>query len=263
MQYTLLQMVQRILSAMDSDDVNTINDTAESYQVALLIEGVYRDLVAECDFPENYSMFELNATSTSNPTVMTLPDNVLSLEWVKYDNKLSTDTYSNFVLVEYKDIDNFMEIINNYASINDATIIGTFDYSITNASNTDTVTFIYRKDSFPKYYTSFDDGTLIFDSLDTDEEAPDYLAKTKTQCYGSFTKTFTLSDEFVPELDAYQFSLLMNEAKARAFMELKQVANPNAEAHARRLRIRLRNTKRRVPNENDWPRSHLPNYGRK
>jgi hypothetical protein len=256
-------MVQQILSAMDSDEVNSITDTAESEQVALLIEGVYRDLVAECDFPENYSLFELNVTDANSPTVMTIPDEVLKLEWVKYDNKLSTDTFSNFELVKPLEVADFMETINHFATIDDATIVGTFDYSITNGSNTDTVTFLYRKDKFPTYYTSFDDGTVVFDSLDTDEESPDYLAKSKTQCYGPFTKTFTQSDEFVPPLDAYQFSLLINEAKARAFIELKQASNPNAEAHARRLRIRLRNTKRRFPFETGAPRSYLPNYGRK
>jgi hypothetical protein len=258
MQYTLLEMVQQILSAMDSDEVNSITDTAESEQVATLIEGVYRDLVAECDFPENYSLFELNATSTSSPTVMTLPDEVLSMDWVKYDNKISTDTYSNFQLVQWMNIKDFMEYINTFK---DSSAVGTFNYSITNGSNTDTVTFLYLNDRFPAYYTSFDDGTIVFDCLDTDEEAPDYLAKTKTQCYGSFTLPFTQSDEFTPSLDAYQYSLLINEAKARAFIELKQAANPNAEQHARRLRIRLRNTKNRT--KRNAPHSDLPNYGRK
>ena len=38
MRYNLLEMVQRVLAAMDSDEVNSITDTAESVQVALLIE---------------------------------------------------------------------------------------------------------------------------------------------------------------------------------------------------------------------------------
>ena len=40
---TLLDMVQRTLSSMDSDTVNSFDDTIESEQVAYIIRDVYFD----------------------------------------------------------------------------------------------------------------------------------------------------------------------------------------------------------------------------
>lgn len=256
-------MTQRVLAAMDSDEVNSISDTTESNQVALLIEGVYRDLVAECNLPSVGTIFQLNASGDNDkPTLMTIPDEILSLEWVKYDNLTSDDDVvtPNYQIVEWKEIRDFLDWTNNYRWQDDS-IVGTFEHEITNGDNTDTITFYYLNDRMPTYYTSFDDGTLIFDSYDSAEDTT--LQKSKTQCWGAISPEFSLSDDFTPHLNAMQFSLLMNEAKARAFVELKQANNTNAEGHARRLRVRLRNSKRKSPHDSRWPLSSLPNYGRR
>jgi hypothetical protein len=258
-QYTLLEMVQRILAAMDSDEVNSITDTAEAEQVALLIEGVYYDLLAEHGLPETGTLFQLNESSSSTPTLMTLPSEILNLSWVKY-NTIDTDTETlpNYTLVDFMCLYDFLEFTNNYRTLDD---VDSFTHNITNGDNTDTITFFHRTDKHPTYYTSFNDGTLIFDSL-LIEEDPDNLLKAKTQCWGTIAPTFVQDDNYTPTLDNAQFALLMNEAKARAFVELKQATNLNAEQHARRLRIRMRNTKQKTPN--DYRPFHgLPNYGRK
>jgi hypothetical protein len=263
MRYTLLEMVQRILSAMDSDEVNSINDTTESYQVALLIEGVYNDLLAESNLPETGTMFELTATGgATKPTLMTVPEDITSLEWVHYNVQEDDDDFPDFKELTFKPLADFMGITYGYTNINDTDIVGTFDHDVTNNSVTDTITFIYRKDGPPLYYTSFDDGTVIFDSYDETIDTTG-LVKAKTQCWGSISPTFTLTDLFVPRLNQSQSSLLMNEAKARAFVELKQANNTNAEGHARRLRVRLRNSKKKMPNQHNHPLPSLPNYGRK
>jgi hypothetical protein len=262
LRYTLLDMVQRILSAMDSDEVNSISDTTESYQVALLIEGVYNDLLAESNLPETGTMFELTAsTDVNKPVLMTVPEDITSLEWVQYNKQEDDDDFPNFYDVCFKSLKDFLSITNGYAGMDDTTIVDTFDHAIDNNGTTDTLLFVYRTDQAPTYYTSFDDGTLVFDSYDNTIDTT--LQKAKTQCWGSISPTFTLSDTFVPRLNQSQSSLLMNEAKARAFVELKQASNINAEGHARRLRVRLRNSKRKMPHDQRWPLSDLPNYGRK
>jgi hypothetical protein len=263
MRYTLLEMVQRILSAMDSDEVNSINDTTESYQVALLIEGVYNDILAESNLPETGTMFELTASGDSDkPVLMTVPEDITSLEWLKYNIQADADDFPNFRTLVYKSLKDFFELTEGYASQDDTTTVDTFDHDITNNSTTDTITFVYKYDAAPTYYTSFDDGTVIFDSYDATVDLTG-LVKSKTQCWGSISPTFSLVDGFVPHLNQSQSSLLMNEAKARAFVELKQANNTNAEGHARRLRIRLRNSKKKMPNQVGHPLPSLPNYGRK
>src|SRR5690349_16384938 len=131
MQYTLLEMTQRLLAAMDSDEVNSINDTTESYQVALLIEGVYNDLVAECNLPEVGTFFELTASGSAlKPTLMTIPEEILSLEWVKYDNKETADTFTNFKDVCFMELKPFMEMINSFSGLEDEGTVGTFNHDI-------------------------------------------------------------------------------------------------------------------------------------
>jgi hypothetical protein len=255
MKYTLLEMVQRVLSAMDSDEVNSISDTTESNQVALLIEGVYNDLLAECNFPELGTLFELNASGdNTKPTLMTIPEEISNVEWVKYDVQTEDETLANYQPVAFRCLQEFLSHTNSFRTFDN---VGVLEHSITNGVNTDNIPFYYRSDQGPSIYTSFDDGTLIFDSYDSDVDTT--LQKTKTQCRGSIIPTFSLTDTFTPRLDSAQFSLLMNEAKARAFVELKQANNTNAEGHARRLKIRLRNSKHKAS-----PHSiALPNYGRK
>jgi hypothetical protein len=263
MRYTLLEMVQRILSAMDSDEVNSINDTTESYQVALLVEGVYNDLLAESNLPEMGTMFELTtSTDTTKPVLMTVPEDITSLEWVHYNIQEDADDYPNFKTMVFKPLKDFLNLTYAYTGLDDLTVADSFDHDITNNSVTDTITFVYRMDVSPTYYTSFDDGTIIFDSYDNTIDLTQ-LVKAKTQCWGSISPTFTLTDGFVPRLNQSQSSLLMNEAKARAFVELKQANNTNAEGHARRLRVRLRNSKKKMPHQLEHPLSSLPNYGRK
>jgi hypothetical protein len=41
-------------------------------------------------------------------------------------------------------------------------------------------------------------------------------------CFGQVVPSFLLQDSFIPDLDAQQFPLLINEAKTLAFFELKQ-----------------------------------------
>jgi len=248
---------------MDSDEVNSINDTTESYQVALLVEGVYNDILAEGNLPEIGTMFELTATTdTSKPTLMTVPEDITSLEWVKYNTQADADTFPTWTDMKFLDLDDFHELMQGYNAEDDTTNVDIFTHTIANNSVTDTITFTIHNDREPAYYTSFDDGTLIFDAYKSTVDLTN-LVKSKTQCWGSISPTFTLSDTFVPRLNQSQSSLLMNEAKARAFVELKQANNTNAEGHARRLRIRLRNSKRKMPHDSSWPLSTLPNYGRK
>jgi hypothetical protein len=227
--YTLLELVQTILSSMDSDEVNSISDTVESNQVALLVKSVFFDLASDFDLPEHKTLFELTASGSSlRPTLMMIPDNVKNIDWVKYNNKLDAETHSNYKDVTYLELTRFLEMVNRFRS---ETNIGTMD--ITN--NSETFEILFRTDKHPTYYTSLDDDILIFDSYFSDDDTT--LQKSKTMCSGSIYPVFTLSDGFTPDLNMTQFALLLNACKERAFVELKQMENVNAARESRRQRI--------------------------
>ena len=84
---TLLNMTQEILSAMSSDEVNSIGDTSESLQVATILKRKYYDIASRGDLPEHNQLFQLNPSlSGIEPTLMFIPDGIGHVEWIKYFN---------------------------------------------------------------------------------------------------------------------------------------------------------------------------------
>ncbi len=96
---TVLTMVQNILSRMSSDEVNSISETAESMQVAQLLQNKYYDLVARGDLIIDDTLFQLNPSDNStNPVMMTLPVGFTRIDWLQYfdTNPLDNTQTSQF-----------------------------------------------------------------------------------------------------------------------------------------------------------------------
>ena len=256
MKMTLLELTQEILSSMESDEVYSINDTVESYQVALLLRGVYYYLATDIGLLEHESIFNLDASGdATKPVLMTVPNNVTRIDWVKYDKQdPAVDNGVVYLNTNFKPFDEFIEMQNGLQNV-------TADVSsMTQAGDTGTAfTFWYHTDRHPTWYTSFDNHTLIFDAYDSAIEIT--LQSSKTMCYGQVWPTFDLLDDFIPDLDITQFALFRNRAKVRAFAELKQAANQEAAGEARRQKIISQKRNRVVP---DIPEVlKVARYGRK
>jgi hypothetical protein len=253
-EYTLLDYVQTILSAMDSDEVSNITDNTESLQVANVVKTVYNDIQARLDLNEHYTLFELTASGDSTkPVLMTKPSDVVSIQWIQYDKVLDGDTDPIYREVLFKPLDEFLAMTDTL-NVSD-TEVESFDHTV----GSDSITFIYRNNKAPTYYTTFDDLTLIFDSYDSTVDTT--LQKDKTRCYGRKDQTFTLSNSYVPFLDRDASTLLLNEAKILAFAELKQMGHDVARQWANRAWVKSQKQKRGV-DQNRSELSRLPNYGR-
>ena len=59
MRYSLIELVQRILESMDSDEVDSISDTVESLAVANSGKECYFDIISNLDLPEKVDIFQL------------------------------------------------------------------------------------------------------------------------------------------------------------------------------------------------------------
>lgn len=249
MKLTLLEICQLILSDMDSDEVNSISDTPESQQIAKIVKETYIDIYSRADLPNLTSFFELNPSGdVAYPTLMHLPSDVQGIEWLKYD-KAGEGT--NFQDIFFLDLKSFMDMALAF-NTNDAHV-GTNILTI----NGDDITISWRTDKDPTYFTTFDDSNILFDSYDITRETT--LTKAHTQGWGEILPTFTLSDTFVPDLNAKQFSLLIQEAKSQAFTDLKQIGNSKAEQRARKGWLNMQRKKSQFP---DTWQSSLPNYGK-
>jgi hypothetical protein len=222
--YTLLKSVQLILSAMGSDEVNSIGDTTEANMVVDVLERTYNDIASTIDFPDHWDFFDLTATSSATPTIMTCPTNVGKIEWIQYD--WSEDTARDMKVVKPLERVTFFNRMNTLDSAESD--IYQFDY------NNGEMTFDVRgyNDRCPTYYTTMDDNTLIFDNYDVDIETQ--LSSARTLCYGMLIPEFDREDAFIPEFDHRQFTLYFNEAMAACFHDIKQVPNSKAEQRARR-----------------------------
>lgn len=255
MKYNLLGLTQLVLSSIDGDEVNSINDNVEAQQVAKIIEVVYNNIIARADVTSQYGLFSLTASgSTLLPTVMTMPPSVVNLTWVKYNKKLLTDTDDNYTTITYLPPVDFTELVTSF-KVSTGNVL---NYSMT--VNSFPIQLYATNNSGPSYYTSFDDSTLLFDSYDNTVDST--LQSAKTTCYGEIVNTFTQTDSYIPPLEDHQVQLLVNEAKSLAWAEMKQSENAHAAGEARKQWIHLQATKRTVP-EHVPAIDRLPNYGRR
>lgn len=250
-------MTRQILSDMDSEDVSAWDDTEESEQVARIIRSTYFDLAARLDLPEHKDAFQLDASGDNDqPVLMTLPSDVVDLEWVKYDKQQSGDTDPNWELVTYLSITQFMDFIQQYKPSDSDTD------TMTIVRDSDSLAFYYKNDEAPTYYTMLDDSTLIFNSIDTEVDNATLMAS-KTWCYGLKTETFTLADGTTPTLDDKLWPLFLSEATAACFSKLKQMQSVPDERTARRHLIASQKNKYNVPKGGQHLFNTTPNYGRK
>lgn len=261
MKYTLLELTQAILSSMDSDEINSINDTVESQQVVEVIKTVYDDIISRGDLTTNKTIFNLEAsTNPLQPVIMTKPENIERIEWIKYDTQDVDDTTPNWTNLTYLPPVDFIDYM--HSGNTEGTEIESFEY----ANGAFVMTFTFRNDTPPHYYTSFDDNVIFFDSYDSEVDST--LQSSKSLCYGLKVTDFEKTDDFTPELQPQQFALLLNEAKSLAWAELKQTGHEKAEQSARRNWRHLQKTRREVPLNNQdiynnaQNFSTLPNFAR-
>lgn len=223
MKLTLLDMVTDILSDMDSDPVNSINDTPEAEQVAQIIKSNYQAMMSNRNWPHTARLVQINAsTDNAKPTIMTFNDDIKELISVYYNKAKFGETRLRFEPVKYVEPDDMLRIM--YGRNTD-------DLTTTQFADNNQ-TFVVLNNQPPSYFTSFDDSTLVFDSYDVGVDST--LQSSKTQVRAYVTPQFTMSDDFIPDLPEEAFSLLLEESKSKAMFKLKQMVDNKAEQESRR-----------------------------
>lgn len=245
---TLLELVQDILSDLDSDPVNSISDTVEALQVAQILKTTYNSLMDGRHWPHLNELGQLEALSdTEKPNYFKIPDKIINVDWVKYNTRSSTDTKDTIKTIVYKTPADFLDIVDaRDSSASNVQVVVDFSKIPLNILN----------DKAPQYFTSFDDEYIVFDSFDVGVD--DTLKQSKSSVQGRRKTTFSITNLFVPDLPAQSFSMLLAEAKAVAFSVLKQTTNAKAEQHSV--------TQRRRMSQDAWKLTKgitYPHYGRK
>lgn len=248
MKMSLLEMVQDILNDLESDEVNSIDDTPDSVQVAQILKTSYFELMSNREWPHLKRLMTLSHSGTpERPTHILLPENVKEMEYFAYD---CTNTESNkyeMREIKFKYPDEFLRICssrnNDTRNVRDVYDVGG-------------TKLIIKTNSPPSYWTSFDDKYLVCDSYDS--EVDDALKASKTQAMAVIMPVWETRDDFVPDLPVDAFAGFLAEAKSTAFLTAKQMMNDKAEQKAVR--------QARYMSRKAW-RAHggvrYPNYGRR
>lgn len=245
---TLLELTQDILNDINADNVNSIDDTIESQQVAQIVKSTYFALMHVRNWKGNQQLLNLIASGDDAlPTHVTLPENLSELSFVNYDCRLASDTRKVYRNVKYVYPDEFLRRQNQYDD--------TVDY-VDVIQDPSGVELLVRNDMPPTYWTSFDDKVLVFDSYNKAIE--DTIQSNKIQAMGFVTPDWQMTDDFIPVLPEEAFTLLLEEAKSRASLKLNQTQDAKAEQEAGRQNRWLAGQQWRAHKG-----ARSPNYGRK
>jgi hypothetical protein len=221
---TLLEIVKDILNDMDSDEINSINDTIESQQVAQIVKTCYFEIIANRNWPHLRKLVQLEASGELiKPNYLKLPEGTKELVFFKYDRYTTNNPKSQLYEIRWKEPDSFLRMISG----RDDTLSTTqtvIDFSGTK--------LLIANNLPPTYWTSFDDQYIITDSYDSGVE--NTLQKSKTQCLAYIDPLWTTADDYIPDLPSEAFPALLEEAKSTSFLALKQMANQKAEQKANR-----------------------------
>tara|TARA_R110002153_G_scaffold79825_1_gene203435 strand:+ start:3339 stop:4070 length:732 start_codon:yes stop_codon:yes gene_type:complete len=242
MKRTLLQIVQNILSDMDSEDVNSISDSVEATQVASVVRDVYFNMVSTRMIPEHKQLTKLTSLSSSaRPTHFKIPDSVKIIDSLHYN--ISTTGGVSFRELKYLEPLLFLTL----NSEGDSSVV-VYDVK----GNTP---IIIRNDGMPTYFTSFDDEHIIMDSFDSSYSQT--LTEVNTQAYCQKIPDFTVSDDYTPDVDDVLFPYLIAESKSTCFSLFKSGVDQKIEQAARRQKSYVQNDIYRIHQENKRPK-----YGR-
>lgn len=225
MKQTLLDIVRFILNELDSDDVNSINDTVESMQVAQVVRGCYLEMVSNRNWPNQKSLSQVHHSGTPDkPTHLKLPESTKELISFRYDKSDKEDPNDiNYQDVVYRNPDEFLRLVSaRHRDTQNTRIVTDFGG----------VKLIIKDNQAPQYWTSFDDEYIVCDSFD--RKVDDALKKSKTQCLIYKMPEWIHTDDAIPDLPAEAFAALIEESKSTASLTLKQMANEKAEQKSNR-----------------------------
>tara|TARA_R110000796_G_scaffold214066_1_gene330076 strand:+ start:260 stop:982 length:723 start_codon:yes stop_codon:yes gene_type:complete len=240
MKTTLLQLVQSILSDMDSEPVNSIGDSIEAEQIASVIEDTYFNFVSSREIPEHRKLIKITSLSdNTKPTHFKYVGR--QLYWIRYN--IDENSGTNYKEIKYMDPGSFAT--RNLDTSNVTTV-----YDVSASTN-----LLILNDTMPTIYTSFDDEHIVMDAFKSSIEST--LQSTKTQAYGIVTPDFTISDTFEPDIDEDLLPYLLAESKSACFSLFKSGSDPKVEQSARRLKAFVTTGLYRTKQENT-----KNNYGR-
>lgn len=248
---TLLDIVQEILSDADGDNVSDIAETTEADQCARIVRQMYNEVVDNHDITYRDRLVKLNATSSTTPNVMTRPEGLFEIEWIKYNTKLTSGGNQDYTTIGYMDPEEFLDMVSGRPA--DGSNVE--EVSVTASGHSIPV----LNDRAPSYWTILEGyENIVFDAYDSNLDAN--LQESKSLCKGTLKPTLTLSNTSVLDLPENYNSIVKNMARAYFFDIFKNGVTPMIGQRLRRSEVRSQRQRHITKLESSRTG---PDYGRK
>ncbi len=226
MSITVLYTVNKCLSDMNSFQVNSIDGTEESLQVASIVEDKYYAMVNSGSWPAAEAYLQLDTSpELAGPTTLSIPLTVDSVNHLRYRGLSLKHVEPEVFLqtaLDPSNADNENMTLVQMGS----TVQG---YVLTNKA--------------PQFFTTFDDELIICDSYDS--VAEDKLLAAESLAKVFIRPTFILDDASILAMPQKMEALFLAECRAAAFKKIKQQVSDEDERDRRLQRSRLQNDARK------------------
>ena len=247
---TLLQIVQKVAQKINSDEVTSLTEgSVEILDIAEMCREVLEDLSIRNDW-EFLKDQLMPLEAGTNAIELTIPDNVKKVQTLRY-RYTEGGVQKGFRTLTYLHPDDFLHRLQNNRP---------------SEPNTDTITIngieLYpRTNRQPRYWTSFNEQTVVVDSYDAAEN-PTGVEATDSTILATINLDFTGSDVdgWIAPIPEQLFTLWEQECVAEGFVQFRQAENPRAERRSRRSYIQQI---RKEPVTNKDEGTKEVNYGRK
>jgi len=238
---SMLTVVQKTMEALNLDEVNSISDSPDAEQIAQIAQDSAYDLLNQSEWPHAIRLMQLESIADSDrPNYLRIPDEVVRIDYIKYDNTDPSEAVDDVDLVKIENIEwlppqQFLDMVQAR---------NTQTEGIQMVTDFNGVRMPIRTDTGPSYWTSFDDEYIVFDAVNLDLEST--LQGIKSQCHAKWIQNITIDDDFQLDAPAHFFSLWLADVKSTAFIYMKQEASPKDEQRARRALAVLRRSASRT-----------------
>jgi hypothetical protein len=122
-QRNLLDLVQTILEALGESQVDSIEETGPSLQVANIIRDVYYEGLANRNWAHKNYVTSLQPLGVATPTHLVIATDIKEIEKVNYNKAKVSDTRVKYAEVDYKDPVAFLDYCNDRRTLMEPTFL--------------------------------------------------------------------------------------------------------------------------------------------
>ncbi len=225
--FTLLQVVQKTLEALNLNEVNTLSDSVEAGQIAQMAQDAYYELMNQREWPHLLNLRQLESVAdNTKPNYLRIPDDVVRIDQVRYDNTDPAGAAPLLVLIDdvkWMDPQSFLKMTQQRNTERD---------DVTTITDYSGVRYHILDEFKPQWWTSFDDEFVVMDAFDSDIDST--LQGNKSQALCKIIPDFVIADGTVADMPAHVFQIWIAEVKSTAMLYIRQEISPKDEQRARR-----------------------------